>query len=194
MKISKWRSQFQKFVADRVSIDSWLLSRPESYSQVVGFMPPLRHIDYRREDTTRVVLNATQDFIISQRLPSELAFKDLPLDILEGMYNTLALAFMANYQDIHEDVFALRFNTIEQPIGITEVAEDANDWIVDLKWSLNVSIEVEPETGAIVSPFYPTSINSGVWRDDLKDDTTYGESDPRLRVLDFSIKTLLKTR
>ncbi len=187
MRLSQWRDLFQRFVSDRVFIDSWLLERPQFYSQLVGFMPPLRNMDYSREDNILMVLTATQDFIISQRLPSELSFKDLPLDTLEGQYNTLAIAFMANYQSIHTDIRDMRFNMTEEPIAVAEVAEDANDWIVDFKWSLRVEIEVEPEVGGIVEPFDLRYLQANVYRDQLNDDTSSGSSDPTKRHLDFRI-------
>ncbi len=194
MRLSQWRDLFQKFVSDRVFIDSWLLERPQFYSQLVGFMPPLRNMDYRREDNILMVLTATQDFIISQRLPSELSFKDLPLDTLEGQYNTLAIAFMANYQSIHSDIRDMRFNQVEEPIAVAEVAEDANDWIIDFKWSLRVEIEVEPEVGGIVEPFDLQYIHSSVYRDQLNDDTSSGSSDPTKRHLDFRILWIKHSR
>lgn len=190
MRISLWRSRLQSFINDRVTVNSWLLERPQMYAQVVGFLPPLRDVDYRRDNGITLVMTATQDFIVTQRLPSELAFKDLPLAAIEGYYTTLAIAFMANYSDIHEDVQELNFNQIEQPISIAEVAEDANDWIVDIKWSIRVQILVEPEEGYIIEPFELRQLTANVYRDSLADDTSYGTSDPTLRVLDFSLQNL----
>lgn len=186
MKLSEWRSSFQRFVNARVRIDSWLLERPETYQQLAGFIPPLRDMDYKIDDSRNVILTATQDFIISQRLPDTMAFNDLPLATIEGYYNTLAIAFVANYQAIHADIIDLRFNQVDTPIAVAEVAEDANDWIIDIKWSLRVETPVEPEIGGIVEPFTLRELNARVWRDDLKDDLTDGVSDPSLRVLDFT--------
>ena len=187
MKLSQWRTRLQSFIADRVLISSWLLEEPQSYATISGFLPPLRDMDYKREEVTSVILTATQDFLVSQRFPSEIAFKDLPLPTLEGYYNTLAIAFLANYQSIDPDIRDLRFNQVEQPISVREVSEDVSDWIVDIKWSFRVEVEVEPEMGGIVEPFELRQLTANLWRDRLDDDTTLGTSDPAKRYLDFTI-------
>lgn len=186
MKLSQWRPRLMQFLTSRVVIHSWLLERPETYSQVVGFLPPLHSVDYRREDVTRMVLTATQDFIVSQRLPAEISFKDLPLAQTEGYYASLAIAFIANYKDISADVLDLTFSAVETPVTTAEVAEDANDWILDIKWSFRVEIEVEPEDGGIVDPFELKELSVNVYRDQLDDDLTDGVSDPAKRYLDFT--------
>lgn len=188
MRLSQWRPLFTKFITDRVQIDSWLLQRPEGYEQVAAFVPPLRDMDYRRVDTTTVVLRATQDLIISQRVSSQLAFNELPLDMLEGYYNTLAIAFMANFEEMSKDVLEVDFNQVETPIAVAEVAEDNNDWIIDLKWSIRVEITVEPEVGGVVDPFYLRQLTANVYRDGLQDDLLDGVSDPTKRILDFTIR------
>ena len=179
---------FTKFVTDRVQIDSWLLQRPEGYEQVAAFVPPLRDMDYRREDTTTVVLRATQDLIVSQRVSSKLAFNELPIDMLEGYYNTLAIAFMANFSEMSADILSIDFNQVETPISVSEVAEDANDWIVDLKWSIRAEILVDPEVGGVVDPFTLRQLTANIYRDGLQDDLLDGVSDPTKRILDFTIR------
>ena len=188
MRLSQWRPLFTKFITDRVQIDSWLLQRPEGYEQVAAFVPPLCDMDYRREDTTTVVLRATQDLIVSQRVSSKLAFNELPIGMLEGYYNTLAIAFMANFEEMSDDILEVSFNQVETPISISEVAEDANDWIVDLKWSIRVEITVDPEVGGIVDPFVLRQLTANIYRDGLDDDLLDGISDPARRVLDFTIR------
>lgn len=191
MRLSLWRSLLQNFIQQRVVVTSWLLERPQMYTEVVGFLPPLRDLDYRRDSSNSLYAIATQDFIITQRLPAEVAFKDLPIHTIEGFYTTLAIALLANYEDIHEDIREVGFNQIEQPISISEVAEDANDWIVDIKWSIRVQITVEPEVGSIVAPYELKQLTANVYRDNIADDTTDGISDPALRQLDFSLVKLL---
>ncbi len=186
MRVSSWRPAFRAFVDARVSISSWLLDRPDTYGDVTGFLPPLREVDYRVRDNGKVDLTATQDFIISQRHPSDLSYKDLPIDVLEGYYTTLAIAFVATYQSIHPDLFNLTFNQVEQPIAISEISEDNNDWIADIKWSLRIEATVEPEVGTTIEPFDLKAIDAHIWRDSLKDDLLDSISDPTLRVLDFT--------
>ncbi len=185
MKLSAWRTAFKSFVDERVTIDSWLLEKPDTYDIAVGFLPPLRDMDFTRRDSGEVKLRATQDFIISQRHPS-VSYNELPVDIIEGYYSTLAIAFVATYQDIDADLYELSFNQVEQPISITEISEDNNDWIVDIKWSLRIEVNVEPEIGAIIQPFDLRQITAHIWRDNLEDGLSDGVSDTALRRLDFT--------
>lgn len=186
MRLSTWRPAFRAFVDARVNISSWLLDRPDTYGDATGFLPPLREVDYQVRDNGEVDLTATQDFIISQRHPSDLSYKDLPIEALEGYYNTLAIAFVATYQSIHEDLYNLTFKQVEQPIAISEISEDNNDWVIDLKWSVRIEATVEPEIGTTIKPFDLKGITARVWRDNVLDDLGDGVSDITLRRIDFT--------
>lgn len=189
MKLSAWRGSFKAWLSDNIQIDSWLLDRPDTYAQTMGFLPPVRQISYEVLDDSLIYLSATQDLIILKRFSSEYLFQDLPISVLEGLYNTLAVRLLHDYMDIHEDLVSLELDTVNQPINITEVSEDQGDWLVEITWTFRVNIRVEPEVGSLNTSYTIRSIKSAVWSDSYKDDLTDGVSDSDKRILDFTFKT-----
>lgn len=189
MKLSLWRGSFKDWLSGNIQIDSWLLDRPDTYTQTMGFMPPLRQIGYEILDDNLFYLSATQDLVILKRFTSEYLFQDLPISVLEGLYNTLAVRLLHDFMDIHEDITALDLETVNQPINITEVSEDQGDWLVEMTWSFRVNIRVEPETGTLNQSYTINTITSAVWNDSYSDDLTDGVSDTDKRILDFTFKT-----
>ena len=189
MKLSQWRGSLKTWLSKNIQIDSWLLDRPDTYTQTMGFLPPLRQISYDVLDDSLIYINATQDLIILKRFSSEYLFQDLPISTLEGLYNTLAVRLLHDYMDISDDVVSLELDTVNQPINITEVSEDQGDWLVEMTWTFRVNIRVEPEVGSLNTTYTIRSITSAVWNDSQADDLTDGVSDAEKRILDFTFKT-----
>lgn len=184
MKLSLWRPSLLRWLQDRITVDSWSLTRPEKIGDSNGFLPPLQNVKYELEDYRTVKGKAIQEFYIVKRFPRELAYSDLPLATLEGLHSTLAIRLVHDYKAI-ADIDLLEFVAGEKPVSIVETGEDRGTWIIEVTWSFEITWDAEPEDGAVVQPYDMKQLNIKLWRDSLKDDTTDLVSDPALRVLDY---------
>lgn len=189
MKLSLWRPSLLRWLQDRITVDSWSLTRPEKIGDSNGFLPPLQNVKYELEDYRTVKGKAIQEFYIVKRFPRELAYSDLPLAALEGLHSTLAIRLVHDYKAI-ADIDQLEFVAVETPVSIVETGEDRGTWIIEVSWSVEITWDAEPEDGAVVQPYDLKQLNINLWRDSLSDDTTDLVSDPGLRVLDYRTSEL----
>lgn len=188
MKLSTWRPRLLLWLNKNITISSWVLDRPDTVLQTMGFLPPLRDTEYVLGENKEVYLDATQDFMVLKRFGSENGYKDLPVNQMEGLVATLAYRFLLDRASIDVDVLNLEAVQVSQPIKVEEVGEGDGEWILELTWSLKVRLLVDPET-PIVPDWNITSIRLNVWKDAFEDDLTDGISDPTLRVLDWQHQT-----
>lgn len=131
----------------------------------MGFLPPLRDVVYNLFDFREAHLEATQDFFILRRMPEDLTFKDLPINTLEGQYATLAIRLLHDFKDIDPDIIDLVLEPTSRPLKVSEIGEDVGDWLIEIVWSLKVTIKVDPEDGEVQPPFTASELNLYVWRD-----------------------------
>lgn len=160
MKISQWRNDFLDWLGSKVVINSFYLEVPENVGDTNAFLTPLRNIkNYLSDDGQHCT--ATQDVYLATRYSRDLAYYELPISTIEGLYSTVAHALLAEYQDINEDILEIILNPSEDSIEIGEYGDESGDWIVKLKWIITVRFIYEPETPR---DFLITKINLGLYR------------------------------
>lgn len=185
MKLSTWRPSLLGWLQNRVTVDSWSLTRPEGVGETNAFLPPLRDVHYNLDSPTQVTGKATQEFYIVKRLSRKLLYASLPLAHLEGLHASLSIRLVHDYSAI-ADIRNLEFAQVEHPVSVTETGEEQGSWLIELAWAFEIAWDAEPEDGAVVQPFTLNRLNLNLWRDHLDDDTSNGASDPIKRRLDFT--------
>lgn len=176
MKLSEFRPDLKSWLQRYIAVDKWGVFRPEQ-GETVCFLPPTKELAYDTVTTGTIQATATQEIFIRQRHDRNLTFDQLPIDLLQGYYQTLSMLLAERYSEI--GVNSLVVMPVSSPLYIENAGENRTDWTIDLSWLVRVSFYAEPEPllmnpGLDPSVVYPPitvqSIDGGIWRQPLNDD------------------------
>lgn len=183
MKLSTWHPSLVTWLGQQLPVDSWLLQQPKEIGRVSGFVPPLRNLKYWAADHQSVNASGVQDFYLMFRYSKDLQYAELPMHTLEGIYQTLSIRLVHDFKAI-ADLLELEWVPQDDPIKLKETgavgSNRAADWLVELGWSVELTWEADPETGATQEPFNLSSLDVNLWRSDL--------SDFQIKTLDYTLR------
>jgi hypothetical protein len=189
MRLSIWRPKLLTWLGQKVNVDSWGIQVPETVGQTTGYLPPLKDIHHDLDSPLSVIGSAVQDIYILQRHSRDTKYIDLPLGELEGLYSTLAIRLVHDWEMIipetslepgTQGLIKLELNSLDAPISLEESGDGLGEWLVRLHWQLAIQWVADPELGAVVEPYQPQSIGINIRRTWLTGMTS---------VLDFTLKT-----
>lgn len=168
MKLSQWLPAITTWLNAHVAIDNWYLDNPR-VGETVGFLPPVRNVAYDILDDTSVRCSLTQDIYIRKRYPKDQTYKELPMDTLEGYYQTLALKLLVTGARI-APITTLEVVRQDSPITVQEIGDRTGDWLLDMVWSIRIAFDAEPEVGPLVPRFQFNEISIDLYREQLDEE------------------------
>lgn len=174
MKLSEFRPDLKTWLQRYIAVDKWGVFRPEQ-GETVCFLPPTKELAYDTVTTGTIQATATQEIFVRQRYGRNLTFEQLPIDTLQGYYQTLSMLLAERYSEI--GVNSLVVMPVSSPLYVESAGDVKTDWTLDMSWLVRVSFYAEPEP-LLLNPVgpdpYPAitvrSIDTGLWRQPLNDD------------------------
>ncbi len=183
MRLSEWRPAFTAWVQQKLPINDWTLNAPDRVGKVAGLVPPLRSIRYSSDDEGVTVGRARQELFVVYNYAPDTRYIQLPLSTLEGVYQTLSLAAMRQWQEVADDLLTFEQVSTDEPIVVRMRTDERKAWNVELCWIWDLTFTAEPET-PFDSPDI-TTINSAIWRSSIQtfddralDSTTVATANP----------------
>ena len=173
MKLSEFRPDLKTWLQRYIVVDRWGVFRPEQ-GETVCFLPPTKELAYDTVTTGTIQATATQEIYVRQRYGRNLEYHQLPIDTLQGYYQTLSMLLAERYSEI--GVNSLVVMPVASPLYLESAGDVKTDWTIDLSWLVRVSFYAEPEPllmnpGLNPDVVYPTitiqSIDTGLWRQPL---------------------------
>jgi hypothetical protein len=193
MKLSEFRPGLESWLQKYIIVNKWGVFRPEQ-GETVCFLPPTKELAYDTVATGTIQATATQEIFVRLRHDRNLTFEQLPIDTLQGYYQTLSMLLAERYGEL--GVNSLVVQPVASPLYIENAGENRTDWTIDLSWLVRCSFYAEAEP-LLMNPtldpespgyaeLYPVitvqSINTGLWRQPLDDNLS--------PVLDFRFTTV----
>lgn len=168
MKLSQFRPDLKAWLQKYIAVDKWGVFRPEQ-GETICFLPPTKEIAYDTVALGTIQATATQEIYIRQRYGRNLEYHQLPIDTLQGYYQTLSMLFADRYSEI--GVNSLVVQPVSTPLYLETAGDVKTDWTIDLSWMVRVSFYAEPEPELLNPGSYPSiqisSIDTGLWRQPL---------------------------
>lgn len=142
MKLSTWRTKVRQWMSQKLAPDSWELSTPISPGKTVGYIEPLRDVDYSFKE--QLTASASQHIYLLCRYPSTLMFDQLPLNTLEGLHSNISQYLLMDWLTF--GIESLEYSMLDQPIKVMESGDGMGEWVVELHWLARFTWLPELET------------------------------------------------
>ena len=177
--------ELANFISSRINIDAWDLDAPDDYlsntyegkQACTAISYPAQSLQYSRVGTSGLEGEATLDFSITYRYPSELREDELPHQDFQAIVEYLLAASLMEVGGCGS-INAIAPNEVEFPIFIKRESELGNDWLVILNLSYRVRFRVTeigipdiygPGADDTYEPYTPQQLTLGIYRSKVGD-------------------------
>jgi hypothetical protein len=174
---SSARTALMSFLQQNVYIDAWDIDAPRHYQSenvvgkqaCTGILYPPKNVRTQLSGTNSVTATAEVDFSLTYKYPKELAYHQLPLNLLGSLSERLRVAAITQLGGCsNSGIRQVSTDTLEYPLVITRSDEFENDWLVTLNISfiIDYTISELDDIGNLAPPlegFTPIVVNDIQW-------------------------------
>lgn len=169
MKLSEFRTNLYNWVQTNLAIDSWYLAAPETVGDRAGLLPPIKDLSYWTGEDGKIYLKGTVEIWVTTVLDGNVAYRNLSIGALEGLYQSVAIKLLKAYKNIDPGILELSINTLSIPINVVELPDTQDLWEIQMCWSVEIVALAEAEVGQELPPIPFQTIKAGIYRSKLED-------------------------